>query len=141
MSAPPLIGTLYLDGFSSRVVKVVALLGAHALTCVRSSPAVTGQIDPKVIKSRVVAWAKREVAGIDIDKYPQEMSPVQLQDTDQDQAVAHEYLIYYKYITKLLAFITQALHEAVSKQQIPQHRNMNRVVLGWLDALLDKFLN
>ena len=142
MSAPPaLIPIYHLDGFTTRVIKVVALLGAHALMCVRSSPAITGPVDEKAIKARVVAWARRELSGIDLDKYPNEMTPVQLQDFDQDPAIAHEYLLYYKIITKLLAFIMRQLQEMVTKQQIPQHRQLGRVVCGWLEMTFDKFLS
>ena len=83
-------------------------------------------------KVRRASPSHHQLSGIDLDKRPNEMTLVQWQDYDQARpsAIAHEYLLYYKFITKLFAFIMRNLHEIVTKQQIPQHRQLGRVVSG-----------
>lgn len=133
------VTTFHLSEFTTKVIKVIALLGAHSLQCIRNSPAITGKPDINAVKARVVAWGKQE-CRIDFDKYPIEISPMQLNDIDLDPSSAAEYQVYFRVITHLISFITNELYLLIKSGNVPARTNMNRVVMGWLDATIDKFL-
>jgi hypothetical protein len=129
----------HLHEFTSKCLKLINLLGAHALQCARSVPAILGTPDLREVRARVVAWAQREIE-VDVDKYPGEASPMVLTDADMDPAVRSEYFLYYRTILQLLAFLTLELSKAVEKERFPPRLDMRRVVYGFMQNKIQAFL-
>ena len=137
MTAPT---TYHLHEFAMRVYKIVAMIAAHSVQCVRSSPAITGKIDKTAIKIRVANYARAE-SRIDLDKSPLEFSPPVLCDKDLDPQSTLEYFVYYETIAQLNAFICKELQTMIDAHAIPARQDINRVVAGFIDCTLDKFLS
>ena len=120
--------TQHLHEFSSKIYKIVAVIGAHSLNCVRGSPAITGKIDKTAIKIRVVSFARQEMR-FDLDKVPLDVSPPVLVDADRDPQASLEYFVYYETISQLLSFILKEMNRCIDNRSIPARSDMNRIVI------------